>query len=143
MIEYEELEMLIIASIETLKQQRMKCGIDKVFELVQDSLEENISWESFDKTLQFLIDGDSVKSNSFSNKVYLSIPKNDTCRDAFNIKEELQSSRNELFEELTVSHRHFCGNKLCVSILTKRPSGTKHKLSIKYCFIWHWYWRRI
>ena len=45
----------------------MKCGKDEVLKLVQDSLEENISRESFDKTLQFLIDNDFVKSNSISN----------------------------------------------------------------------------
>ena len=33
------------------------------------------------------------------NRVCLSIPKNNTCRDAFNIKEELQSFKNELVEE--------------------------------------------
>ena len=77
----------------------MKCGIDEVRKLVQDSLEENISLESFEKTLQHLIDNDSVKSNSVSNRVCLSIPKNNTCRDAFNIKEELQSFKNELVEE--------------------------------------------
>ena len=98
-IEHKELETLIIASIETLKQQKMKCGIDEVRKLVQDSLEENISLESFEKTLQHLIDNDSVKSNSVSNRVCFSIPKNNTCRDAFNIKEELQSFKNELVEE--------------------------------------------
>ena len=98
-IEHKELETLIIASIETLKRQKMKCGIDEVRKLVQDSLEENISLESFEKTLQHLIDNDSVKSNSASNRVCLSIPKNNTCRDAFNIKEELQSFKNELVEE--------------------------------------------
>ena len=46
-----------------------------------------------------MIDNDSVKSNSASNRVCLSIPKNNTCRDAFKIKEELQSFRNELVEE--------------------------------------------
>ena len=39
------------------------CGIEEVLNLVQDSLEENISRENFDKTLEFLIDNDSVKSN--------------------------------------------------------------------------------
>ena len=69
----------------------MKCGIDEVRKLVQDSLQENISRESFDETLQLLIDNGSVKSNSVSNRVCLSIPK---------IKlEELQSFKNELFEE--------------------------------------------
>ena len=72
---------------------------DEVRKLVQDSLEENISQESFDKTLQLLIDNDSVKSNSVSNRVSLSIPKNNTFRDVFNIKEELQSFKNELVVE--------------------------------------------
>ena len=94
-IEHKELETLIVASIETLKRQKMKCGKDEVRKLVQDSLEENISRESFDKTLQLLIDDNSVKSNSISNRVCLSIPKNNTCRDAFNIKKELQSFKNE------------------------------------------------
>ena len=88
-IEHKELETLIIASMETLKQQKMRFGIDEVRKLVQDSLEESISLESFEKTLQHLFDSDSVKSNSVSNRVCLSIPKNNTCRDAFNIKEEL------------------------------------------------------
>ena len=74
----------------------MKCGIDEVWKLVQDFLEENIS---LDKTLQHLTENDSIKSNSVSNRVCLSIPKNNTCKDAVNIKEELQSFKNELIEE--------------------------------------------
>ena len=97
-IEHRDSETLIIASIETLKQQKMKCRIDEVRKLVQDSLEENISLESFGKTLQHLIDNYSVKSNSILNRVCLSMPKNNTCRDAFNIK-ELQSIKYELAEE--------------------------------------------
>ena len=46
-IEHTELETLIIASIETLKRQKMKCGIDEVRKLVQDSLEENMVVEYF------------------------------------------------------------------------------------------------
>ena len=42
-IEHKDFETLIIASIETLKRQKRKCGIDEVRKLVQDSLEENIS----------------------------------------------------------------------------------------------------
>ena len=48
--ELKELEAPIIASIKTLKQQKMKCGIDEVLKLVQYSLKDNISLESFDKT---------------------------------------------------------------------------------------------
>ena len=53
----------------------MKCRIDQVLKLVQDSLEEYISREGFDKTLLFLIDNGSVKSNSVSDRICLSIPK--------------------------------------------------------------------
>ena len=77
----------------------MKCSIDEVRKLVQDSLEERISRESFEKTLQYLIDNGSVKYNSVSNRVCLSTPKNNTCRYAFKIKEELQFFKNELVEE--------------------------------------------
>ena len=77
----------------------MKCGIDEVLKLVQDSLEENFSRGSFDKTLQSLIDRDFVKSNAISNRICLSTPKNNTYRDAFNINEELQFFQNELVKE--------------------------------------------
>ena len=76
----------------------MTGDIDEVAKLVQDSFEENISLENFERTLQHLIDNDSVKSNSVLNRVCLSIPKNNTCRDSFSIKEELQFFKNELAE---------------------------------------------
>ena len=46
----KEIELLIIASIETLKRQNKKCGKDEVFALVKDSLEEAITMESFEKS---------------------------------------------------------------------------------------------
>ena len=64
-IELKELETLIIASIEILKRQNMKWGIHEVRKLAQDSLEQNISLESFEKDLQHLIDNNSVKPNCF------------------------------------------------------------------------------
>ena len=91
----------------------MKWGIDEVPKLVQDYLEENISLENFDKTLQPLIDNNSVKSNSVLISVCLSIPKNDNCREAFNIKEELQSSKNKLDEEFNrLTQAFFAETKL-------------------------------
>ena len=78
----------------------MKFGIDEVRKLIQDSFEENISQETFDKTLQLLIDNASVKSSTVFNRVCLSISKNNTCRDAFITKEELQSFKSEPVEEL-------------------------------------------
>ena len=43
----------------------MKCRIDQVLKLVQDSLEEFISQEGFNKTLLFLIDNGSVNLTLF------------------------------------------------------------------------------
>ena len=51
-IKLKEFETLIIASIETLKHKKMKCGIDEARKLVQDSHEEKISIKSFDRALQ-------------------------------------------------------------------------------------------
>ena len=38
-VEEEELEMLIIASIETLKRENKKCGNQEVFNVVKDSVD--------------------------------------------------------------------------------------------------------
>ena len=105
----------------------MKCGIDEVRKLIQDYFEENISLESFDKSLQPLIDNNSVKSNSVLNSVCLSIPKNDNCRHAFNIKEELQSSKNKLDEEFNRLTQAFFAetNSLKSDVLTTDPPTDK------------------
>ena len=106
----------------------MKCSIDKVSKLVKDSLEEIISLE------QHLIDNDSVKSNSASNRVCLSIPKNNICRDAFNIKEEFQSFKNELVEEFNrLAQAFFTEIKLLkgVALTTNAPTD-EHSSYISY-----------
>ena len=47
----EELETLTMASIQTPKRSNKKCGKDEVFELVNNSLEKEISWEIFKSLL--------------------------------------------------------------------------------------------
>ena len=63
----KEIELLIIASIETLKRQNKKCGKDEVFALVKDSLEEAITMESFEKSLALLQASNCLKCNTISN----------------------------------------------------------------------------
>ena len=53
-VEERKLEMLIIASIQTLKRGNKKCGRDEVFMLFRDSIEE-VTKETFDKLLELLI----------------------------------------------------------------------------------------
>ena len=97
-IEHKELENIKIASIETLKQKQMKFGIYDVLKSAKYFLEENISPETFDKNLQILIDNIFVKFNTVWNRICLCIPKNNTCKDALIIKEELQFFKSKLIK---------------------------------------------
>ena len=64
-IENYEAELLIIASIQTLKRKKKRCGRDEVFELVKDSIDDNtVTKETFDKLLNQLINSNSVSPNS-------------------------------------------------------------------------------
>ena len=47
----EELETFIMAFIQILKRSDKKCGKDEVFELDNNSLEKEISWEIFESLL--------------------------------------------------------------------------------------------
>ena len=60
-IDDKEIEVLIIASIETLKSQESKCGKDEVLKLVKNMIEENITRDIFNKTLDSLIESCSAK----------------------------------------------------------------------------------
>ena len=57
--ENRELEMLIIASIQTLKQGKKKFRKDEVFRLFRDSFDD-LTEETFDKLLELLIQNKSV-----------------------------------------------------------------------------------
>ena len=72
-IENDEVELLIIASIQTLKRKNKRCGRDEVFELVKDSTDDDtITKETFDKLINQLINSNSV--NTVGNRECLSLP---------------------------------------------------------------------
>ena len=74
-IENDEFELLIIASIQTLKRKNKRCGRDEVFELVKDSTDDDtVTKETFDKLLNQLINNNSVKLNTVGNQECLSLP---------------------------------------------------------------------
>ena len=50
-----ELQTLILATIQTLKRNNKRCGMEEVFQLVLESLKSDFIKESFDKILDFLI----------------------------------------------------------------------------------------
>ena len=71
----EELEALIMASIQTLKRSNKKCGKDEVFELVNNSLAKEISREIFEGLLCRLTEKQSVKLNVLGKRTWLSLAK--------------------------------------------------------------------
>ena len=51
-IENDEVELLIIASIQTLKRKKKRCGRDEVFDLVEDSTDDDtVTKKTFNKLL--------------------------------------------------------------------------------------------
>ena len=73
-VEDRELEILIIASIQTLKRGNKKCGKDEVFRLFRDSVDD-VTRETFGKLLELLIQNQSVKLNIVGNRECLLLPK--------------------------------------------------------------------
>ena len=71
-VEEKELEMLIIASIQTLKRGNKKCGNEEVFNLVKDSVDVVIKKEAFNN---FLVQKQSIKRNKIGNRECLSLSK--------------------------------------------------------------------
>ena len=64
-----------MASIQTLKRSNKKCGKDEVFELVNNSLEKEISMKIFKSLLYQLIEKHYVKLNVLGKRTCLSLPK--------------------------------------------------------------------
>ena len=98
-------EVLFIASIETLKRQKSKCGKDDVFKSVKDTIEENITREIFDKTLDSLIG--SVKCSLNSNRTCLSLKKHNAIENS-NLQGNFNNFKEDLIEDFDkLKKKHF------------------------------------
>ena len=73
--EDKEIEMLIIASIATLKRSIKKCGRNEVFDLIQSSPDSDITFETFDELLQDIIEVNAVKLQTVGERECLFLPK--------------------------------------------------------------------
>ena len=80
-IENNKIEMLIIASILTLKRRGEKCGRNEVFDLVQTSLDTDITRKIFDELLQNMVESNAVKLQTIGDRKCLSLPKEE-AKDA-------------------------------------------------------------
>ena len=75
----KDLEILVIASIQTLKRGNKKCGREEVYRLVNDSLNKDITREAFELNLNSIIDNHSVNLNVIVKRECLSLPK-ESCQ---------------------------------------------------------------
>ena len=73
--EDKEIEMLIIASVTTLKRSSKKCGRNEVIDVVQSSLNIEITREAFDELLRDTIEVNAVKLQKIAERECLSLPK--------------------------------------------------------------------
>ena len=104
-VEDRELEILIIASIQTLKQGNKKCGEDEVSRLFRDSVDD-VTKETFDRLLDLLIQNQSVRLNITGNREYLPLPKenqklreNDENQEKPVLMEDIGNLRLQILEE--------------------------------------------
>ena len=91
----KEIEVLIIASIETLKPRKSQCSKDEVSKLLKDTIEENITRKIFGETLDSLIESGSVKCNLILNRTRLSQRKHNAIESS-----NLQGNFNNFKEDL-------------------------------------------
>ena len=111
-IDNKEIELLIISSIETLKRQNKKCGKDEAFGLVKDYLDQAITMESFEKSLELLKASHSVKCNIISNSTCLSIPKHSSIpkvspKNASSTKADFEDFKSNFIETLNAKAEFF------------------------------------
>ena len=141
-IENDEVELLIIASIQTLKRKKKRCGKDEVFELVKDSTEDDtVTKETFNKLLNQLISSNSVKHNTVGNRECLSLPTESNKRNQqnhienhFNIENCFKNLKSVITDEFESLKKSFLKeviifkNELSQLSIAKTPENHSERL---------------
>ena len=109
--------MLIIASITSLKKSSKKCGRNEVFDLVQSSLDSDITRQTFDELLQDMIELNAVKLQTIGERECLSLLKkeprdldmttNRTITDLATFQLQLDSFKSSLKEQFSSFKKSF------------------------------------
>ena len=149
-----KLQTLIVASIHTLKRNNKKCGNEEVFELVLESLENDIDRNLFDETLEELVQNQKVKTSCYANGTSLSIPKehpinnanttvNDTLKDDLDnfknlMTSEFNSMKSSFFKEVNSFKNQFLNtSESTLGLQNQNDSNNNTKLNILERLISH------
>ena len=112
-INERELEVLNITSIHILKRGKKKRGREDVYNLVRESLDYEISKDDYHKTLNSLIENNSVVVNTRKNQECLSMPKdfltsgNKNENEENHINEDFNNFKENFLEEFNDFKRSF------------------------------------
>ena len=95
-----------------MKRGNKKCGNDEVFQLVSESLENEINREFFEEILETLIQKQQVKTNCYGNRTCLSIPKEDQtnktkANDTDNLIEDFINFKTHLKDQFETMKSSF------------------------------------
>ena len=105
----------------------LKCQREEVFKLIKDTIDEDVSSESFNKMLTLLIECNSMKRNCVSNRECLSLTK--TVANNTNNYSDFEVFRKNLVKEFNDLKNNFFGkvNFTRIELLTKYESNTNNK----------------
>ena len=106
----DELTLLIISSIHTLKKNKKICGGLGAYNLVKESVEFKISSKVFTEMLNSLIKNESVIVNTLQNRECISLPKEnfqkiETVKE--NITEQFHPFKNDFLDEFNKLKTNF------------------------------------
>ena len=123
-----ELTLLIIPSIHTLKKNKKKCGRLEVYSLVKESVEFEISSDVFTEILNSLIENESV-IYLFRNRECISLPKKryqEIETEKEDITEQFHQFKNDFSDEFHGFKTEFFHEvkSLKDSVLNTTPKNT-------------------
>ena len=127
-----ELTLLIISSIYTLKRNKQKCGRLEVYNLVKESVEFEISSDVFTETLNSLTEDESVTVNTFRNRECILLPKEnfqEVETEKEDITEQFHQLRNDFLDEFNGFKTKFLHEVKSFkdSILNTTPKNTENQ----------------
>ena len=129
-VDEKELEILIIATIATLKIKNKKCGPEEVFNLVKDSLETGLTRENFNECLGDLISNKSVKHNTINSRECLSLPKDEINHDDSNNDDTISHDDTITHDDTCVLKEDFNSYQVkCIKELQNVKDAFLKKLS--------------
>ena len=94
----KEIEMLIIVSIATLKRISKKCGRNEVLDLVQSSLDSDITQEIFHELLQDMTEANAAKLRTIGERECLSFAQKEP--------KDLDMTKNRMIKDLATPQLH-------------------------------------